>query len=105
MVTIAQGKFSKPRSPKLEEPVQPLHKKVAADPIEKAEADIVRFMDNASKEMPIQSGITDETIIVADAVLQVYGYNCDHRFTSCRILAISRSASPISRSRLPKNFL
>ena len=47
MVTIAQGKFSKPRPRRPEEPVRPVRKRVAADPIEKAEADIARRGRNA----------------------------------------------------------
>ena len=66
MVTIAQGKFSKPRPPRPEEPVRPVRKRVAADPIEKAEADIARFM--AEDSAPITpASVTDETIVVADA--------------------------------------
>ena len=68
MVTIAQGKFSKPRPPRAEEPVRPVRKTVAADPIEKAEAEIARFMDTATQTPPAPSKVTDETIVVADAV-------------------------------------
>ena len=66
MVTIAQGKFSKPRAPRLEEPQQPIRKRVAADPIEKAEADIARFMDEVSPKPAVNSITTDETIVIAD---------------------------------------
>ena len=66
MVTIAQGKFSKPRPPRPEEPVRPVRKRVAADPIETAEADIARFMtEEAAPAVP--SPVTDETIVVAEA--------------------------------------
>lgn len=68
MVTIAQGKFSKPRPPRAEEPVRPVRKTVAADPIEKAEAEIARFMDTAAQTPPAPDRVTDETIVVADAV-------------------------------------
>ena len=66
MVTIAQGKFSKPRPPRPEEPVRPVRKRVAADPIEKAEADIARFMTQDTKS-PASSPVTDETIVLAQA--------------------------------------
>jgi len=68
MVTIAQGKFSKPRPPRAEEPVRPVRKTVAADPIEKAEAEIARFMDTTAQPPAVPSRVTDETIVVADAV-------------------------------------
>ena len=66
MVTIAQGKFSKPRPPRPEEPVRPVRKRVAADPIETAEADIARFMNKETASV-VPSPVTDETIVVADA--------------------------------------
>lgn len=69
MVTIAQGKFSKPRPPRPEEPVRPVRKRVAADPIEKAEADIARFMDNTMQDPPAQPHQADQTKVISDATL------------------------------------
>lgn len=71
MVTIAQGKFSKPRPPRPEDPIKPVRKirpTVAADPIEKAEADISKFMDTAMNEpvSPETSRATDATVVVPD---------------------------------------
>ena len=63
MVTIAQGKFSKPRPPRAEEPVRPVRKTVAADPIETP-----RFANTAAPKTLVSSGVTDETIVVADAI-------------------------------------
>jgi hypothetical protein len=69
MVTIAQGKFSKPRPPRAEEPVRPVRKKVAADPIEKAEAEIARFMDTAAQQPAVPNVLTDETIVLTEAAV------------------------------------
>ena len=70
MVTIAQGKFSKPRPARTEEPVRPVRKKVAADPIEKAEADIARFMDKEAQIKPAAAPMTEQTIPVRDSWLE-----------------------------------
>lgn len=70
---MAQGKFSKPRTNKHTDAeitvARVTRKKVAADPIEKAEADIAKFMDSASETPVTPISPTDETQILTDVDL------------------------------------
>ena len=66
MVTIAQGKFSKPRPNKHADDTMIIQRssRKAADPIEKAEAEVARFVDTAMQESAAQS--LDATMVAPE---------------------------------------
>ena len=85
------GKFSKPRPPRAEEPVRPVRKKVAADPIEKAEA-----------ERTAASAVPTDAPEEEYAKLRKTGSSLNssaHRSMGARLMVIIRALSGFKRFR------